>query len=173
MIQPIPFPHDIVDSMLDSATVRAINAEWPEHARWTKHHHGHSEKRGSHDVGAFGSVTRQALEQLNAADFVQRVGAAFGVSCLSADGGLYGGGLHESFTGGFLDIHADFNIHPETGLARRVNLLVFLNENWLEEWAGALELWGPSSCLVRIEPMAGRASCSQPTTPAFTATRRG
>ena len=38
---------------------------------------------------------------------------------------FWGGGLHEIKKGGFLKIHADFNIHPRLKLNRRINLLIY------------------------------------------------
>jgi hypothetical protein len=52
-----------------------------------------------------------------------------------------GGGLHQIERGGYLKIHADFNRHPKFKLERRLNLLLYLNENWKEEYGGHLELW--------------------------------
>ena len=53
-----------------------------------------------------------------------------------------GGGLHQTLRGGHLNIHADFTTHHvhETW-QRRVNILLYLNETWEEEWGGELELW--------------------------------
>ena len=34
-----------------------------------------------------------------------------------------------------------FNVHPQLSLNRRINLLLYLNKSWNEEWGGHLELW--------------------------------
>ena len=39
---------------------------------------------------------------------------------------LWGGGYHELKNGGYLNIHADFNVHPQLELNRRINLLIYL-----------------------------------------------
>jgi len=65
-----------------------------------------------------------------------------------------GGGLHEITRGGMLGIHTDFDEHP-TGLTRCANLLIYLNEDWQDEWGGALELHGDT--VVSIPPRAGTA----------------
>jgi hypothetical protein len=36
---------------------------------------------------------------------------------------------------------ANFNKHPVTKLDRRLNVLIYLNEDWLEEYGGHFELW--------------------------------
>lgn len=60
---------------------------------------------------------------------------------LISDPYLSGGGYHEIKTKGLLKIHADFNKHPKLELDRRLNLLIYLNENWKDEWGGALQLF--------------------------------
>ncbi len=46
--------------------------------------------------------------------------------------------------GGFLKVHADFNWHPKLKLDRRLNVLIYLNRDWKDEYGGALELWDRS-----------------------------
>ena len=53
---------------------------------------------------------------------------------------VVGGGVHNTEQGGKPSIHADFNLHPQTGKHRRLNALLYLNKDWREEY-GALELW--------------------------------
>ncbi len=77
-----------------------------------------------------------------------------------ADPSLEGAGLHQTRAGGFLNIHADFTVHPhERHWHRRVNLLVYLNEDWHPEYGGDLELWS-RDMRTRVEvvaPIANRA----------------
>jgi Rps23 Pro-64 3,4-dihydroxylase Tpa1-like proline 4-hydroxylase len=58
-----------------------------------------------------------------------------------ADDDLFGGGLHQSINGAFLNIHVDYNIHPKTKYHRRLNLIVYMNKNWKDEYGGNIELW--------------------------------
>ena len=60
--------------------------------------------------------------------------------------------------GGFLDVHIDFARNPKLSLVRRVNVLVYLNQDWEDGWGGELELWrslddGP---VQRIAPIFNR-----------------
>ena len=57
---------------------------------------------------------------------------------LISDPYLSGGGYHEIKTGGLLKVHADFNKHPKLDLDRRLNLLIYLNEDWKDEWGVAI-----------------------------------
>lgn len=80
-----------------------------------------------------------------------------GIEGLLADGQLmHGGGIHGTVHGGHLNVHADFN--QFNSLRRRVNMFVFLNEDWKEEYGGHLELWSRDlqQCEKRILPIFGR-----------------
>ena len=60
---------------------------------------------------------------------------------LVGDDELFGGGLHQSTNGAFLNVHVDYNFHPRTKFHRRLNVLVYMNKDWKEEYEGHLELW--------------------------------
>jgi hypothetical protein len=73
---------------------------------------------------------------------------------------LAGGGVHRIHPGGKLDIHADFNWQDSSQLWRRVNLLLYLNKDWQEDWGGHLELWERdlSKCCTKVLPLFNRAA---------------
>lgn len=148
-----PFPHVIIDGLIRPGRIQEINAEWPVEG-WQWHQHEHSAKRANHWRPGFGGTTRDLIDELNGDSMMAALAALTGIEGLRADASLAGGGLHETFTGGFLNMHADFNIHPQTRLHRRLNLLLYLNEGWLPEWRGELMLGLQS--LQGIEPIAGR-----------------
>jgi hypothetical protein len=90
---------------------------------------------------------------------VQFLGELTGIEGLFVDRSLDGGGLHRSTTGGFLNVHADFTVHPHhSDWRRRVNLLLYLNEDWQPEFGGELELWSKDvkECEVSISPLGNR-----------------
>ena len=55
-------------------------------------------------------------------------------------------------------MHADFNRLDNYGLHRRVNIFLFLNHEWRDEYEGHLELWprNMSACARRVAPLFGR-----------------
>ena len=95
------------------------------------------------------------IEYLNSYFFLDFLQKLTGIKQrLIPDPYLFGAGLHEIKKGGFLKIHSDFNVHPQLNLNRRLNLLLYLNKDWKEEWGGHLELWDRDmkSCKVKISP---------------------
>ena len=81
-----------------------------------------------------------------------------GIQSLIPDPSFQGGGLHQIVPGGKLGIHADFNKHSRFGLDRRLNLLLYLNKNWREEYGGHLELWDRdmTHCEAKVAPIFNR-----------------
>ncbi|MEM0354271.1 MAG: 2OG-Fe(II) oxygenase [Thermoplasmata archaeon] len=58
-----------------------------------------------------------------------------------ADPYLHGGGIHIYPSQGKLNMHLDYSIHPITKKERRINIIIYLNKIWEDEWGGHLELW--------------------------------
>jgi Rps23 Pro-64 3,4-dihydroxylase Tpa1-like proline 4-hydroxylase len=79
---------------------------------------------------------------------------------LIGDEELFGGGLHQSIKGAYLNVHVDYNIHPKTKFHRRLNVLVYMNKDWKDEYEGHLELWdfqnGKKDLLGRYAPTFNR-----------------
>ena len=63
--------------------------------------------------------------------------------------------MHEIKSGGLLKVHTDFSKHPTNNFDRRVNVLIYLNKDWKEEYKGCLELWDKEmkSCKQKILPL--------------------
>ena len=69
------------------------------------------------------------------------VEAVTGITGLVGDPTRELAGLHETPAGGFTKVHTDFSNHPTTGLHHRVNVLLYMNPEWPDDWGGQLELW--------------------------------
>ncbi len=98
-------------------------------------------KRALNNYDLFPLEIKKIVDYLNSRDFINILEDKFGIQNLVADPSLFGGGMHESRNGGYLKIHSDFIYIRNKKLKRMLNLLVYLNDNWDENWGGAIELW--------------------------------
>ncbi len=139
-----PFPHIVIDDFLPNAIAKEAHDCFPaiEDEGWIHYLHFNEKKHGLNKLELLPSHFTSVINALNSSSFVSALSELTGIANLLADPNLEGGGLHQSSTGGFLNIHADFTVHPhQRNWSRRVNLLIYFNENWKEEYRGALELW--------------------------------
>lgn len=157
-----PFPHIVIeDFLLPAVAARAIS-EFPplDVENWNPYSHANERKFSQTDPETWGPSLQSILAELNSDRFVSFLSSLTGFEGLFADDSLEGGGLHQSTTGGFLNVHADFTVHPHHRTwQRRVNLLLYLNDDWDQEYGGYLELWSRDmkECVKSIAPVANRA----------------
>jgi hypothetical protein len=156
-----PYPHIVIDDFLVPEAAKAAIAEYPPlDQRWKNYLHVNERKFSNTEPSTWGPALQQILEELNSPRFVQFVGELLGVEKLIPDPSLEGGGLHQSVRGGFLNMHADFTVHPhKRKWQRRANIILYLNEGWNPEYGGDLELWSTDmkQCVEKISPVANRA----------------
>lgn len=153
-----PFPHAVIDDLVPLEVARACESEFEQTSRehWRLYtDQGNTRKLELSDEGRMGPVTRQLIAQFNGRAMVEFLGELTGISGLVGDPHLVGGGLHELGAGGFLRVHADFNVHPLLRLDRRINVLLYLNEDWQADWGGELELWD-AEMRDRVDPITPR-----------------
>jgi hypothetical protein len=138
-----PFPHIVFDNFFDPRLLDLVLEEFPKpgQIKWQSFDNAAEVKLASATEASFGPVTRLLFYHLNSMTFLDFLSRVTGIENLIADPGFEGGGLHQIVPGGKLGVHADFNRHRRYGLDRRLNLLLYLNKNWKEEYGGELELW--------------------------------
>jgi Rps23 Pro-64 3,4-dihydroxylase Tpa1-like proline 4-hydroxylase len=155
-----PFPHIVLDNFFDPALLELILEEFPkpDAIRWQKFDNPQEMKLASSTEASFGSATRLLLYHLNSATFLEFLSAVTGIDNLIPDPRFEGGGLHQIVRGGKLGVHADFNKHRDFGLDRRLNLLLYLNKDWREEYGGHLQLWDRdmTRCETKVLPVFNR-----------------
>jgi hypothetical protein len=155
-----PFPHILMDGLFPSALLEEVLAEFPKPGEidWIRFDSAKEKKLGFKVDNKIGETSRNFLHFLNSAPVLQFVEELTGIEGLIPDPYFLGGGLHQIERGGFLKIHADFNWHKKLKVHRRINLLVYLNQDWKEEYGGHLELWDREmlACRKKILPLFGR-----------------
>jgi len=161
-----PFPHAVIDDFLPLALADALEAEIPpyESDAWQEYRNAIEVKRTCNSWNHFPPTTYAFFNYLNSPDFVAALSRLLGVAPLYADPGLNGGGWHIHGPGGRLNPHLDYSLHPKVGLQRKLNLILYLNRDWREEWGGGLGLWehdaaggGPGALAAEVMPAFNRA----------------
>lgn len=138
-----PFPSICIDNLLPQDYLRTILGEFPSLEEMNVERGGKAVHVKGHisDINRLGPRTRELINWLNSPAFLLPLEELTGIKGLIPDPYLFGGGLHNTASGGFLKVHADFNYHPRFKLNRRLNVLVYLNEQWEQSWGGQIELW--------------------------------
>ena len=159
-----PFRHVVIDGFLDEDFCRRLRTDFPNF----EERHALNEmgqvggKAVRMDVRDISDAYRELDRHLQSQEFLDFVSAVTGIPDLLHDPDYVGGGTHENRHGQGLDAHVDFNYHPRTRWHRRLNLIVYLNEQWEPDWGGELELhsdpWDASANrTTAVSPLMNRA----------------
>ena len=167
-----PFPHLVFDNFLDETVARdaAYELKWLndnfQEEEWrfkvADHHEDQVLKRSITQLGNMLPTTRLISQYVNNTEFLAFLRDMTAMPGLEGDWQFEGGGVHLTPKGGSLNIHHDFNflgpLEAPTSY-RKVNLLIYLNEEWDPNWGGNLELWEKDLSSVKhiIEPKFNRA----------------
>ena len=139
-----PYQHVVIDNFLSQNVFQQAMADFDvvSKEQWTGYLHVNERKFANSNPDTWGPTLQQIAHELNTPEFVSLLEELTGIANLLIDPTFEGGGLHQSLRGGFLNMHADFTVHPhQRHWKRRLNLLLYCNENWLPEYGGGLELW--------------------------------
>ena len=152
-----PFPCIAFTNFFNPEMLKEVRQEFPDLSESVARNFDNAleKKLAGSGEDRFGGKTKFFMHYLNSQPFLEFLQALTGIDeTLIGDPYYQGGGLHEIKRGGLLKIHSDFNQHPDIGLDRRINVLVYLNREWKEEYGGSLELWdrGMSRCEKKILP---------------------
>lgn len=156
-----PFPHLVLDDVFSPALLRRVSKEAPPATghQWVNIDHQHMDHvLRMRSAVEMGPASRELAALLHSPAFLYLLSEVTGVWQLLPDPYLQGGGHAVMRRGGFFEVHADISVAYDTGLRRRMALLIFLNEDWRSEYNGQLELWSSdaSRCEVSIEPRFNR-----------------
>jgi hypothetical protein len=144
--QAAPFPHIVMDGLFDAAEIASIHRQLRElpDGYWEKNNDQGIEVKWRSKWTSEYSIpepAREIVRFLNSGIFLRSLSRLTGIPKLIPDPYYTGGGFNLIEPGGYLDVHADGNWHDAMGVHRRLNLLVYLNPNWQDEWGGALNFY--------------------------------
>lgn len=151
-----PFPHVVIEDFLPAAILERCLAEFPRQAAEAVETFDRDQERNKSQYSPddLPLWTRNLFYSFNSRPFIQVLQNITGIKGLIPDPYFLGAGFHEIGQGGHLSVHADFNHHKPMNLERRINLLIYLNKDWREEYGGSLELWsdGMKDCVQKLTP---------------------
>lgn len=138
-----PFKHVCIDGFFNNKFANALLEAFPSFA----------DSRAQNELGQVGgkdvnwsfdeissdyAKLKKALLDGSITDYLSKI---TGIENLVWGGeSMYGGGTHENINGMELDVHIDFNYDDTNGYHRRVNMLIYLNKEWEDEWGGSFEI---------------------------------
>ena len=137
-----PYPHVVIDNFFDPEILRRLIADFPSQGGrdWIQYDTENEIKTTSRGIADLSLFTQAFFLQICAEPMMDWLRYVTGHADLVPDPLFHGGGLHESPRGGWLNVHVDWTQHPVLPLARRLNLIIYLNEGWDPAWGGALDL---------------------------------
>jgi len=138
-----PHAHAVFDDVFEASILKSVIQEFNERetADWREFDTKYEKKLQLSKDEQLGPHTRSLIHNLNAEPFLHFLETLTGISGLIPDPYLSGGGLHKIKPGGKLGIHIDFNRNDKINTYRRINVLIYLNENWEDTYGGHFELW--------------------------------
>ena len=162
-----PFDHWIIEDFLDIQDAKDVSKEFIDYESTEdiiRYKGWIGEKSTCNSWNRFPALTYKIFSNLLSLDFVSHLSAVTGVTPLYPDIGLHGGGWHMSGKGGSLAMHLDYSIHPKLNLQRKLNLILYLEEDYNPQWGGSLQLWShdkekskPLNKIKEVEPLFNRA----------------
>lgn len=138
-----PFPHIIVDNFLKKKYANEILENFKIDEKWINYSFVNNFKKfGFKDRTKMNKNLNSIFNLLSSKNFTKKLEYICGIKGLFLDKSLDGGGLHQIFSGGYLNIHTDFTSHTTQKNWRRIlNILIYLNKDWDKKYNGNLELW--------------------------------
>lgn len=156
-----PFKHIVIDHLFSDLLIAKLAKEIPpiNTDNWVRHNDEHLVKYNLRSAVQLGENGAQLSALLHSAAFLYFLSELTGIWELLPDPYLQGAGFHVVPNGGKFDVHVDRNTAYETGLVRRLALIIYLNKGWKYEYGGQLELWDStgSRCEATIEAIFNRA----------------
>lgn len=137
-----PYRHLVIDNFLDEDFANKLVSNFPSFEVLSRHYKGLNEQKSEGaNFDLFDPIFSELRRALNEESFRKKIAFVTGIENIFSTEDALGSGIHRGKNGSFLDVHIDFNIHHIEKIHRRLNLLIFLNKEWKEEYGGKLELW--------------------------------
>ena len=136
------YPHIVLDNFLKEDIANTLYENFPTAQEMRKSYKNLNENKSEGSgFESYHPAFLKLKKELETDKFKEHFSKLTGIDNLILPEDHRGSGVHQGFDGSYLDVHVDFSIHPTLKLHRRLNLLIFLNKNWKEEYGGHCEFW--------------------------------
>lgn len=171
-----PFPHIAIDNFISDKNLNQLLKEFPNQndSYWKLPQNRNQEKRqminnrSEHKISLFKRFTKEFYYEISSAPFLSFLEKLTSTKVLLPDPYLAAAGYHNTLSGGYLNVHADFSTHDYLKMERRLNFLLYLNKNWNKNYNGNLDLYDKKINIVKsYQPIAKRLVIFETTTTSF------
>jgi Rps23 Pro-64 3,4-dihydroxylase Tpa1-like proline 4-hydroxylase len=161
-----PFPHTIIDNflkndVLDNILLNINNLNDEDADSKFIDPSSPNEYNKYAFSSNYGDYLKKIFIELNSTEFIKYLEKVTGIeNIITNDIALRGAGIHRIKNGGYLQLHTDFNSYYNHygKLDRRINLLIYMNPEWKEEYKGELCICDKETniCVKKILPILNR-----------------
>lgn len=137
-----PYNHIVIDNFLQQDVAESLYGNFPKMTELRKHYNGLNENKSEgSSFDTYHPNFAKVIADITSPEFIKMLEQITGIDNLSIPPDHRGAGVHLGKAGSYLDVHVDFSVHPTLNMHRQLNLLIYMNKDWQEEWGGHIELW--------------------------------
>ena len=143
IISSEPFPNTIIYNALPAEIVKKAEDEFINFSKFNidqTYRYGRP-KFNCSNFEIMPKTIKEIISFFYSKNFLMLLEKQFNLENVLPDWNLHGAGLHGSSRGRHLTVHSDFIYQRKTKTRRVLNLLLYLNTEWKDEWNGHIELW--------------------------------
>ena len=149
-----PYEHIIINNFLSEEYAELVFENYPKditNEDWNEYNNPIEYKFTNDKISKMPIVIKKIFCLLSCKEIIEKFTKISGIENIEYDPYLHGAGLHVHTRGGKLDIHLDYEKHPYLNKERRLNIILYMNKDWKEEWKGETQLWNKdmTQCVVK------------------------
>jgi hypothetical protein len=148
-----PYEYVIIPNFLNDDYANFFSEKFPiVDNSWHKYNNPFEVKYAFDNINTLDPILRDLFYHLSTDKLIKIFSDISNIPNLAYDPYLHGAGLHLHPRNGRLGMHLDYEKHPYLeNRERRLNIILYLNKEWKDEWNGATELWNEdmSECKVK------------------------
>lgn len=142
----VPFKNVSIPNFLSEDTISKVVSEFPcdfdTNKNWFNYENPAEVKYLNSNIKELPPTIKSVYDALSSNEMVNAFAEISSIDTLEYDPTLYGSSIHAHGRYGRLHLHLDYEKHPILeNKERRLNLILYLNENWDSSWNGQTELW--------------------------------